>query len=84
MKVKWYSILLVGFVLVLAILPLSCGSDHIDNAQDYLKKASRATSDLRSQVKSQKDDHELLLTIDYLERLIDDALSELHDMRPNY
>jgi hypothetical protein len=83
-KTRWYSILLVGLVFILTTLLLSCGPDHVDNAQDYLKRALRATGDLRNQVESQKDYHETLQTIDYVERLIEDALQELHDMRPNY
>jgi len=83
-KIRWYSILLVGLVFILATLLLSCGPDHVDNAQDYLKRALRATGDLRNQVELHKDSHEVMQTIDYVERLIEDALQELHDMRPNY
>ena len=38
-KIRWYSILLVGLIFILATSLLSCGPDHVDNAQDYLKSA---------------------------------------------
>ncbi len=82
-KIRWYSILLVGLVFILATLLLSCGPDHVDNAQDYLKSALSDTRDLRNQVESH-DYHKALQTIDYVERSIEAALQELHDMRPNY
>ena len=81
---KWYSILLVGLVLVLATLSLSCGSRHIDEADDYLKRASRATSDLRRQVELGLPVQNIASELEYIERLIDNARSELQDMRPRY
>ncbi len=83
-KIRWYSILLVGLVLVLATLLLGCGLDHVDKADDYLKQASRATSDLRRQVENGLPVQNMASELQYIERLIDDARSELQDMRPNY
>lgn len=84
MKMKLCSIMLIGLVLVLATSLLSCGYDHVDKAEDSLKKALRATTDLRRQfewgVQPQNIDSEL----QYIEMLIEDALQELHDMRPEY
>ena len=82
-KIRWYSILLVGLVFILATLLLSCGPDHVDNAQDYLKEALNATRDLRNQVESYNC-NEALRTIDDVDWLIEHALQELYDMRPNY
>ena len=83
-KPKWYPILLVGLVLVLATLSLSCGSRHIDEADDYLKRASRATSDLRKQVELGSPVQDLAYELEYIERLIDNARLELQNMRPSY
>jgi len=82
-KVRWLSILLVGLVFVLATLLLGCGTDYIDNAEDYLKEALDATRDLRNQVESYNC-NEALRTIDDVDWLIEHALQELYDMRPNY
>ena len=83
-KIRWYSILLVGLVFILATLLLSCGPDHVDNAQDYLKSALKDTQNLRMRVENGLPVQNMASELEHIERLIEDALQELHDMRPNY
>ena len=84
MKMKLYSILLVGLVLLLATLLVGCGYDHLDKAEDYLKEASKVTSKLRMRAESGEPVQHMASQLEYIEDLIDDALQELYDMRPNY
>ena len=81
---QWYSILLVGLVLILATLSLSCGSRHIDEADDYLKQALDQIGDLRRSEWYGGEVKDLDSKLEDIERLIDDARSVLQDMRQQY
>ena len=72
-KIRWYSILLVGLVFILALSPISCGRpNHLENAEDYLEGALRAAGDLRTLLESHQykpDYPEVVITKDYDEIL---------------
>lgn len=97
MKNIHYPTLLIGLLLLLlTLLPGCSGNDHLDNAQDYLARASEATGELRSQLDqyeyhfddpillSREDYNEMLDTIEDIEWLIAEASSELYYMEPHY
>ena len=83
-KIRWYSILLVGLVFILATLLLGCGPDHVDNAEFFLKRALDQIGDLRRSMWYGGQVQNLDSKLEDIENDVEDALQELHDMRPNY
>ena len=84
MKAKWQVILFVVMTLLLATLSLSCGPDHVDKAQDYLKSALDQIGDLRRSMWYGGHVENLDYKLEAIESDIEYALQELHDMQPNY
>jgi len=77
---KWYSIILIGVVMVLATFSLSCNDGRLDKADDYLKRASLATDHLRGDLAYGREvdvDSEL----EYIGKLIEWARDEISDIR---
>jgi hypothetical protein len=82
-KTWWYSILLVG-VVVLVLIPLGCGVNHVDNAEFFLKRALDQIGDMRQSMWDEGYVEDLDFKLEAIENDVEDALQELYDMQPNY
>ena len=80
---KWYGVLLIGLITVLATFSLSCTDGRLDEADDYLKRASLATDHLRDDLAYGREvdvDSEL----EYIRKLIEWARDEIADIQQGF